>query len=443
MNRRMNVLLILFLLALVSCAGPTPAPSPYPGPELVTDAALEAECSERLILYDSPMGLPILREIPQIGAYVVCQDSVSDSTLLENAERDEVRQWLPGDEVGDAIGALADPWPQWHLETMQAEEAWPLSTGQGVTVYVLDTAGNCGQMQMTHCGPGKNYVGGSASDGHGHGSHVGSTIGEAFNGQRGVGVAHGVTVSFYKVLSDSGSGSTSGIGAAISDAADDCPAPGRCIISMSLGSSQRSTVLDRAIDYATSKRTVVIAAAGNHGTTAPGYPGCSPGVIGIGATDSNDRRASFSAYGSCIDLAAPGVNITASRPDGSPWTISGTSMATPNVSAVAALMLARGARPDDIEQLLEETADDIGGQGLGAGRVNALRAVQAVDPSPPPTNAPAPTPDKTENAPVPATVVPPVTSEPPREACTGIALLSNLRGGWEPGLVLVPCPDGS
>lgn len=438
----------LIFAAFVSACGvgaPIANPSP-PAAPIVPDAALQEACPERLILTGSPRGHRVLRALPAIDSYVVC--STPGLSALEDAEPDTVRNWIPEAPFaapGAGVELQADSWVQWHLDKVQAPAAWARSTGAGVTVYVLDTAGDCGAMDM-RCGTGRNYAGGSSADGHGHGSHVGSTIGEALNGRRGVGVAHDVTVTFFKVLGDSGSGSVSGIAQAITDAADLCP--GRCLISMSLGSSQASAALQRATDYAIAKGVPVFAAAGNHGTSAPGYPGCNAGVVGVGATDSADKRASFSAYGSCVDIAGPGVSITASKPDGSPWTISGTSMATPNVSAVAALVLALGAAPADVEGILERTADDIGGQQLGAGRVNALAAVNAVNPAPVPSSDPGDKPtatpaDGVTPGPAPATPVPPVppaTGEPGR-ACTARGLLFE-GASVRLGPVLVPCETG-
>ncbi len=439
-------MILAFLASMFLVLGAC-AVGPEPANELVTNQSLEAECSNRVILHGDPQGQEVLREIPQIDAYVVCASA--EISVLSIVETDDERRWIPEPieepaVAGDEPSAQADPWRQWHHGKIKSEEAWRYSTGETVTVYVLDTAGNCGQMQM-NCGENKNFVGGSSNDAHGHGSHVGSTIGELLNGQRGAGVAHRAVVSFYKVLGDNGSGSSSGIAAAMTDAADACPTPGKCIISMSLGSSRPSPTIERAATYAISQGVPVIAAGGNHGSSAPGYPGCSPGVIGIGATDSNDRIASFSARGTCIDLAGPGVSITASRPNGTPWTISGTSMATPNVSAVAALLLSLGAKPTDIETLLESTADNIGGQGLGAGRVNALAAVLSLG-SPSPTDPPQPTPDKTEDSPgpVPATPRPTNAPAPPEEHehCVGRGLVRQPDGSYVDGPVLIPCPDG-
>lgn len=214
--------------------------------------------------------------------------------------------------------------------------------GSGVTVFILDTGIYCGNNDFTSksigtCTCGFNQFGACSSDtdGNGHGTHCASTAAGATYG-----VAKNADLVSVKVLSDIGSGSTSGVVNGIdytAGAGKNIPAVG----SMSLGGGA-STALDAAVNSCTSSGTQIIAAAGNDNSNACNYsPARASGALTVGSTTNSDTRSSFSNYGTCVDIFAPGSSITAAWINGpsSTTTISGTSMACPHVAGIAAKML--------------------------------------------------------------------------------------------------------
>jgi serine protease AprX len=258
-------------------------------------------------------------------------------------------------------------------------------------------------------------VGGSYQDDNGHGTHVASICAGSGAAQGGTyrGVAPEARLYVAKVLDQGGSGSMSGVMAGVEWAVDQ----GVQVINLSLGgsgSSDGTDALSLTCNAAVSRGIVVCVAAGNEGPTARtvGAPGAASDVITIGATDRSDRVASFSSRGPTRDgrtkpdLCFPGTDIVAARaagttmgtPRGQYYTAaSGTSMATPHASGLAALLVqARmGASPAQIKQALMGTALDLGldpnAQGTGRARAeHALAAIRGDAPPPEPTPTPQP-----------------------------------------------------
>jgi len=210
-------------------------------------------------------------------------------------------------------------------------------TGAGVTAYIIDTGilathtefGGRASVGYDSVGDGRNGV-----DCNGHGTHVAGTVGGATYG-----VAKGVSLVAVRVLNCSGSGTTSGVIAGINWVTSNHQA--LAVANMSLGGSA-STSLDTAVTNSINAGVTYAVSAGNNNKDACRYsPARVPAALTVGATTSTDARASYSNYGSCLDLFAPGSSIT------SAWigsntainTISGTSMASPHVTGVAALYL--------------------------------------------------------------------------------------------------------
>jgi len=261
-----------------------------------------------------------------------------------------------------------------HAFTTEANATWgidridqhnlPLSTtynytntGAGVTAYIIDTG-----IRFDHSEFGGRAVtgfdavtsGGNAADCNGHGTHVSGTVGGATYG-----VAKGVSLVAVRVLGCNGSGSTSGVIAGIDWVTSHHQSP--AVANMSLGGSA-STALDNAVKNSITSGVAYAIAAGNGNFIGIAQDACkySPARVAeamtIGATDRNDKKASWSNYGNCVDWFAPGVSIT------SAWytsgtatnTISGTSMATPHTTGVAALYLQTnpGASPQQVRDAL-------------------------------------------------------------------------------------------
>ncbi len=235
----------------------------------------------------------------------------------------------------------------------------------------------------------------TASDGednYGHGTHVAGIIAAIKDTVGVTGVCPGCRILDGKVLNDSGSGSTSsianGIAWAVREHAD--------VINMSLGQRVSSRTLEIAVNDAWTAGAVIVAAAGNAGTQAKIYPGAYPNVIAVAATDNKDAKASFSTYGKWVDVAAPGVSVYSTFPN-HPFVLgtqnnrshgydiaSGTSMASPIVAGVAALVWSKDLNAGNaaVRKQVELTADPIAGTGTywSYGRVNAYKAVGGTSP---------------------------------------------------------------
>jgi subtilisin family serine protease len=212
-------------------------------------------------------------------------------------------------------------------------------TGSGVTAYIIDTGIRISHTQFGgRASSGYDFVDNdsNANDCHGHGTHVAGTVGGSTYG-----VAKGVTLKAVRVLDCSGSGTTSGVIAGINWVTSNHANGAKAVANMSLGGSV-STSLDSAVSASIADGVVYAIAAGNSNRSAcNSSPARVSSAITVGATTSTDARASYSNYGSCLDLFAPGSSITSSwySSDTATNTISGTSMATPHVAGVAALYL--------------------------------------------------------------------------------------------------------
>ena len=152
---------------------------------------------------------------------------------------------------------------------------------------------------------------------------------------------------------------------------------GADILNLSWGSFDRSFVIEDAVNYATERGVIVVAAAGNAGTRPVAYPAALDNVISVGAVDDNGQRASFGSYGAILDLVAPGVNIVSTRPNDEYGPRSGTSFAAPQISGLAALLLSRDTTltPPQVRSALVAATTDLGSSGwdfvYGSGQTNA------------------------------------------------------------------------
>jgi thermitase len=192
-----------------------------------------------------------------------------------------------------------------------------------------------------------------ANDDYGHGTHVtGIAAAITDNGQGVAGGCPDCGLLIAKVLGSDGTGTLLDVAKGVIWSAD----KGAKVINMSLESPHPGTALGNAIDYAAGKGVVLTAAAGNDRSSQPFYPAAYPNVIAVAATDSSDRGAGFSNYGRWVDVAAPGVKIISTTNNGGYGTMTGTSMASAEVAALAGLLAAQGRPRSDIHSRILSTA---------------------------------------------------------------------------------------
>ncbi|HEY8471814.1 MAG TPA: S8 family serine peptidase [Natronosporangium sp.] len=235
-----------------------------------------------------------------------------------------------------------DP-PSWGLDRIDQrnrplDDAYTFpTTASNVHIYILDTG-----IRTTHNDFGGRAIHGrdtvnndnDATDCHGHGTHVAGTA-----GGNSFGVAKGAILVAVRVLNCSGSGTTTQIVNGINWVTANAIRP--AVANMSLGGLGNNTTMNNAVANSIASGITYAIAAGNNGTNACNFsPARVPAAITVGATQDNDARASFSNFGTCLDLFAPGVGITSAwfSSNTATNTISGTSMASPHVAGAAALI---------------------------------------------------------------------------------------------------------
>lgn len=277
---------------------------------------------------------------------------------------------------------------------INAQAAWEVARGSGVKIAILDTGINQGHPDLSTKITAKNdFTGSGIEDYKGHGTHTAGIAAASTNNSLGIaGACPDCQLIIGKVLDNSGSGPNSTIAQGIIWAADS----GAKVISMSLGGPYNSRSQQDAINYAWNKGAVLVAAAGNGGNTRREYPGANNNIVSVAATNNNDQKASFSTYGTWVDVAAPGETIYSTYPTNSYKNLSGTSMATPMVAGVVGLIWSSsyGTSNTAVVQHLFDTADKISGTGNYwiYGRVNAASAVSGGSSATPvPTRIPTPT----------------------------------------------------
>lgn len=294
---------------------------------------------------------------------------------------------------------------QWNLDLLNLERAWAIQKGKAtVGIAILDTGiafENFGPYRKapdfgeTVFLPGFDFVNGDAhaNDDEYHGTHVASTVAEATNNGLGMaGLAFDCALMPVKVLNQNGEGSFFDVAEGI-DYAIEFQQNGQNpvkVINMSLGGGGTSEAVTRAVERAFTRGIVVVASSGNDNRGSIDFPASLPGVIAVGAVDGRKQRAPYSNYGRELSVVAPGGNcdrddnhdgfsdcVFQQMPDPDALEVGrhdvfcycgldGTSMATPHVSAVAALLVSQGITdPKAVRAALEQTAERLGGAAEG------------------------------------------------------------------------------
>jgi len=284
---------------------------------------------------------------------------------------------------------------QWGLPKIKAEGGWDKTHGGDFApVAIADTGIDDSHPDLS----GKvikraNFTWDPDVDGDGHGTHVAGIVAATTNNSLGVAsLGYDSKLFSVKVLDNNGSGYYSWIASGVIWAADN----GAKVINLSLGGSSDSQTLRDAVSYAWGKGAVIVAAAGNSNNRRALYPAYYTNSIAVAATDSSDNKASFSSYGSWVDVAAPGVSVLSTY-QGNYAYLSGTSMATPFVSALSSLVFANNPSftNQDVRNKIEATAEKIARTGTywTYGRIDACAALDCafgVTPTPTPTSTPTP-----------------------------------------------------
>jgi subtilisin family serine protease len=287
----------------------------------------------------------------------------------------------------------------WGLSLFKIPEQWKRTKGEGVRVAVLDTGIERDHPDLRDAiDKAKDFTASrfGVADRQGHGTHVAGTIGARKNEQGVVGVAPECRLLIGKVLGDDGSGTDDSVAKGI----DWAVAEGAHLLSMSLGSPYPSQAIYGAIQRALQQNRFVVCAAGNDGRpNSVNYPARWDETVAVGAVDKDGKLARFSSQGEELDICAPGENVLSTFLNGGYAKLSGTSMATPFVSGVVALVLAKhqqagGRTPvNNQQQLLDHlraTATDAGATGrdpqYGYGLINPekLLADEPIAPPAPP-----------------------------------------------------------
>jgi subtilisin family serine protease len=292
-----------------------------------------------------------------------------------------------------AVG-VQSPTPSWGLDRIDQRDL-PLDSsyndpndGAGVHAYIVDTG-----VLLTHqdfagrIGNGFDAVtaGGNANDCNGHGTHVAGTVGGTVYG-----VAKRVTIHAVRVLDCNGSGTTAGVINGVNWVTTNHIKP--AVANMSLGGGASQTLDDAVANSIAAGVTYALAAGNSNADACTSSPARTPAAITVGATQNNDARASYSNFGTCVDIFAPGTNITSAwhTSTAATNTISGTSMASPHVAGAAALYLSANpsATPQQVRDALVNNATPSKVTSPGTGSPNRLLYVSFIGGggTPPPTD---------------------------------------------------------
>ncbi|MHB8051471.1 MAG: S8 family peptidase [Coriobacteriia bacterium] len=323
------------------------------------------------------LGAARVKNLPLVnGAVVMLPANVSLSAI---ARIDGVKYVEPDARAYVSVKPTKPALPQvlpWGIDRVNADESKILNTGEAIRVAIVDTG-----IDATHPDLAANVKGGMSAvaytakytDDNGHGSHVAGIVAALDNTIGVVGVGPDIDLYSVKVLNRKGSGYVSDI----IEGLGWCQANGMDVVNMSLGTSSDVQSFHDAVSALYASGTVIVAAAGNDGIgSAVNYPAAYLEVIAVSATTQADGLASFTCTGPQVELAAPGYSIYSTYKSGGYATLSGTSMASPHVAGVAALVIASPVRvgdtngawdPVEVRTRLQATVEDLGAAGWDPG----------------------------------------------------------------------------
>ena len=349
---------------------------------------------------DRAYGLHQVGAIADLRAQVVTVGSATVATLLFELRHQptvayaQVDSWLAPQATAVTPN---DPYftggmngQEWGETRDQANQAWSVTTGSStVTIAVVDSGVDPTQPDLQGVlVPGWNVLTNSPStaDTYGHGTEVAGIAVAATNNAKGIaGYCWTCRLMPVKVYNTSAGAYGSNLASGITWAVDH----GANVINVSLGGTSDTTAINGAVSYALAHGVAVVAAAGNSGNTGDPkqYPAAIPGVISVGGSNQSDTLYSYSEWGPWVDVAAPGSQATTFY-NGTYASVGGTSMAAPAVAGIIGLMLSvnPSATLAQLKNALYTTTDPVAGtRRVAYGRVNAYRAVTAIQSAPPPT----------------------------------------------------------
>jgi len=402
MDRVFRAAAVAFLSGLVCAPAAVAAPA-YESNSVIVKYADGASSPKRSLVERAAGVLQKLGHITGVGAQLV-RVTGDPAKVAARLNRSGAVVYAEPNYIYRATATPNDPLfrNQYALDNpadvdIDAPEAWETlgagafsTTLNGAKIGIVDTGIQAAHEDLAGAGKVANCAGvrsfgmllglfadptivpNKCTDDNGHGTHVAGTAAAWTNNGRGIaGVASNSPLAICKALDSAGAGAVAAVANCIMYLANN----GAKVISLSLGGPS-STTLKNAVSAA-SRSSLIVAASGNGGNGTLNYPAAYSEVVSVAAVDRSGARASFSTFNDDVEIAAPGVDIVSTWNNGAYNTISGTSMATPHVAGVAAIIAGRGGSPADWRSKLDASVEGPGGRSpeIGFGRVNLAKAV--------------------------------------------------------------------